>query len=559
MNALQPSLGAGAWEIDLTHFPRPPSPICRSLYTTVFPAGLAEGMAQMGLLLETLQLKVAPGGYIYTQPKLVAAPAGAPPPPNFVLWLLSRLHPTLRARNRRVKEVIRRRAWREDADLFADEVRPELMARHQALLAEDVRTMDEAALLAHIERCHAALERAVFLHGRFTAASQFPMGDLIVHVKRWTGASAPETLRLVAGHAPTSAGRSPVFDALVEELRAQGIGLDGADADPASVLDGLLGAPGALGRLAREWVGQVGYRTLVAYDIAEPTAIEFPFLLVAALRAALSGRRPVDQRLAEEEAALRARVPQADREAFDGLLAEARKMSALRDERTLYADYWATGILRRAVLEAGRRLAQAGRIPTAEHLCFAELEEIRSLLRGQGGPDGRVLEDRAAARRPPTTPPPALFGELHAPPSPDLFPAPTARAMRAVFAVLDAMFQDHGGSDQPEANAPVSGFPVSAGVYVGPVRLVKGPEDFHRIRPGDVLVTTMTSPTYNVILPMLGALITDRGGALSHAAIVSREFGIPGVVGCRNATARLQDGQRVRVDGGAGTVTPVTL
>ena len=54
---------------------------------------------------------------------------------------------------------------------------------------------------------------------------------------------------------------------------------------------------------------------------------------------------------------------------------------------------------------------------------------------------------------------------------------------------------------------------------------------------------------------MLGALVTDRGGALSHAAIVSREFGIPSVVGCRDATARIPDGARVRVDGLAGECT----
>jgi pyruvate,water dikinase len=72
------------------------------------------------------------------------------------------------------------------------------------------------------------------------------------------------------------------------------------------------------------------------------------------------------------------------------------------------------------------------------------------------------------------------------------------------------------------------------------------------LRPGDVLVTRSTSPTYNVVLPLLGALVTDRGGALSHAAIVSREFGIPGVVGCVNATRQLIEGMRVRVDGRSG-------
>ena len=96
------------------------------------------------------------------------------------------------------------------------------------------------------------------------------------------------------------------------------------------------------------------------------------------------------------------------------------------------------------------------------------------------------------------------------------------------------------------------GISASPGRYEGTARIVTGPAQFDKLRAGDVLVARSTSPTYNVVLPMLGALVTDRGGALSHAAIVSREFGIPGVVGCRDATQRIPDGARVRVDGSAG-------
>jgi pyruvate,water dikinase len=120
---------------------------------------------------------------------------------------------------------------------------------------------------------------------------------------------------------------------------------------------------------------------------------------------------------------------------------------------------------------------------------------------------------------------------------------------RATLACLAANFAER---TRTENDVVVRGIGVSAGVYEGPARLVVGPDDFHRLRPGDVLVTRSTSPTYNVVLPLLGALVTDRGGALSHAAIVSREFGIPGVVGCVNATRQLIEGMRVRVDGRSG-------
>jgi pyruvate,water dikinase len=64
-----------------------------------------------------------------------------------------------------------------------------------------------------------------------------------------------------------------------------------------------------------------------------------------------------------------------------------------------------------------------------------------------------------------------------------------------------------------------------------------------------------TTEAFNILLPLLGAIVTDSGGLLSHSAIVAREYCIPGVVGTRDATERIADGARVRVDGDAGEVT----
>jgi pyruvate,water dikinase len=75
-----------------------------------------------------------------------------------------------------------------------------------------------------------------------------------------------------------------------------------------------------------------------------------------------------------------------------------------------------------------------------------------------------------------------------------------------------------------------------------------------RVRQGDVLITRSTAPSYNALLPLLSGIVTDRGGTLSHAAVVAREYGIPAVVGCGNATELIRDGQRVRLDGARGTV-----
>jgi pyruvate,water dikinase len=124
--------------------------------------------------------------------------------------------------------------------------------------------------------------------------------------------------------------------------------------------------------------------------------------------------------------------------------------------------------------------------------------------------------------------------------------------MRATGIAMGALF---GSSEAPHEEALLRGLAASRGVYEGPARRVSGPAEFDRIVRGDVLVTESTSEAFNILLPLLGAIVTDSGGLLSHSAIVAREYGIPGVVGTREATERIADGARVRVDGDAGEVT----
>jgi pyruvate,water dikinase len=122
--------------------------------------------------------------------------------------------------------------------------------------------------------------------------------------------------------------------------------------------------------------------------------------------------------------------------------------------------------------------------------------------------------------------------------------------MGAMGVVISELF---GKGPKPEGPL-IRGRPVSPGVYTGTARVVQHAGEFNRLQRGDVLVTTSTSAAFNVVLPLLGAIVTDRGGQLSHAAIVAREYGIPAVVGTLKATGGIPDGARIRVDGTAGTV-----
>jgi len=142
------------------------------------------------------------------------------------------------------------------------------------------------------------------------------------------------------------------------------------------------------------------------------------------------------------------------------------------------------------------------------------------------------------------------------PPPPDAsgLPPDVARLMRATGIALGHLF---GSSEAEHDEEVLRGLAASPGIYEGPARLIAGPSEFDRIVTGDVLVTQSTTEAFNILLPLLGAIVTDSGGLLSHSAIVAREYGIPGVVGTREATGRIADGVRVRVDGDAGEVTVV--
>ncbi|MCO8127770.1 phosphoenolpyruvate synthase [Acidimicrobiia bacterium EGI L10123] len=117
-----------------------------------------------------------------------------------------------------------------------------------------------------------------------------------------------------------------------------------------------------------------------------------------------------------------------------------------------------------------------------------------------------------------------------------------------------------GAASLPEADAAdvavplVRGLSASPGVVAGSVRVLASPAEGHLLQLGEVLVAPMTNPDWVPTIRRAAAVVTDGGGMTCHAAIVSRELGVPCVVGARNATTRLRDGDVVTVDGGAGEV-----
>ncbi len=528
--------GPGSWEQDPVHFPRPVTRYFQETNTPSFKAGTNDFARFYGMLIDGLQMSYVKG-FAYKQ--VLPAPEAEIP-----------------QRFQRAEQVFAQKLWREQLRDWDENRKPSSIALHRELQAIDPDALSDAELVAYLIRCRDHHSAMIAQHMRFTAAAVLPTGDFLTHVGDWTGLPPSELLGLMRGSAVVSAGGSDEMErlkkAFAEDTAARKI-LD-SDGNPAQVLASLRSLGGEAGAAVSNYLDLVGNRLIDGFDIAEPSALELPDALLRAIRVAVSteaqGASDIDARIAE----VRASVPTTHQDEFDELLGEARLTYRLRDERGVYSDIWAAGLMRRAALAAGRRVADRGRLANSLQMLDASLDQMCALVAGTGGPSADELAGRAEYRATYTAKDvPHLLGPP-APPPPDLtaLPPSVGRLMRAIFIGLGHVF---GSSQAQNQERVLYGIAASKGVYEGPARRVSGPSEFGLIAKGDVLVTESTSEAFNILLPLLGGIVTDNGGLLSHAAIVSREYGIPGVVGTREATERIANGVLVRVDGDAGEVT----
>jgi pyruvate,water dikinase len=300
------------------------------------------------------------------------------------------------------------------------------------------------------------------------------------------------------------------------------------------------------------YVREYGHRIVTGYDIDGKTLIEVPEVIVRSILAVVD--RPPSTMPAPDAGAvgsLAVRLPEADRAELHARFEEALLAYGIRDDNGPLTFQWPVGLLRRAMLEAGRRLVEQGRLDTFDDVIELRTDEVLGLLRGADTPTAADAQARAVARaRNSLLAPPATIGPPATPPPLAAMPASLARGIKAIEAFLECMT---GARDGRRA---LAGSGIGNDVYVGRAVVAPTPEEaFLRLEPGDVLVATCTTPAYNCVLPIVGAIVTEEGGGLSHAAIVARELGIAAVVGALDATTTIHDGDLVEVDPVAGTVT----
>jgi rifampicin phosphotransferase len=217
---------------------------------------------------------------------------------------------------------------------------------------------------------------------------------------------------------------------------------------------------------------------------------------------------------------------------FDVLLEVAQRYGVAREEQARHLTLgWP--VLRRCVLRMGTALRVRSLIDDDDDVFFL----TRAELEQDGRLQAAVLQRRGQWERRRRLVAPLSIGR-----PPKLMEGLMARA-------VDAVRTPGRGLD-----GTLVGQPASPGRATGPVRVVRGPDDFDRFQQGEVLVASATAPAWTPLFGLAAAVVTDGGTLAAHASLVAREYGIPAVVGTGDATGRLGDGQVVTVDGGAGVV-----
>lgn len=550
------SLPGTGWEKDVAHNPEPITPFGTSTYMDMFDIAAKHMCDTYGLIVKTVENRVV-GGEVYIRVVPAIGPAdtkGRSAPPAALLGLLARILPPLRRRVRRAQEVVAAGRLTAVFDDWDRTWRDELVARADGLLDVDLAALDDESLVGHLQECRQHFERGGKIHMELFLPYAVALHELVEFCRERLGWDEARTIALLAGHSRAStAGRDDLAEvaAAIEGRPDVAAALrDGAD-DPVAALRPLV--PEVADRLAA-WFHTHAWRT-VNYDPGSPALAERPALVTSLLLDGVTAADDGSQTRAEAERAAREALGADDVAEFDGLLAAARRAYPNREDNIVHCDNIPCGLLRRWLVEASRRLVARGLLSRVDDGPWLLADELVAGLRGATSADDlRAAVNRRRSEYAWTRahPGPIHVGEPDA--MPDVSKLPDA-ARRLNGALMWMVSQEYPPDrDVDAADALAVGAAGSPGTYTGPAKVVLSERDFGKVRPGDVMVCPVTTPAWTLLFATAGALVTDAGGVLSHAAIVAREHGIPAVLGTGDLTTRVNDGDLLTVDGTNGTV-----
>ena len=283
---------------------------------------------------------------------------------------------------------------------------------------------------------------------------------------------------------------------------------------------------------------------------------------VRLVRAGESLERPTEQLKAEREriaAEYRALLTSdAEQAAFDQMLGLARLVFPFVEDHKFYCEHWFTTQFFAKIREFGDLLVRQGVLAETEDIFQLHHTEIDQALTdvslawsaGSQPLGARHFGPIIAERKRMLDvlkewSPPAALG-----PVPEALNDPAVRMLWGITAETLATWA---AAESDEGNE-IRGYAASPGVVEGVARVLRSVNEIGQVQDGEILVCAVTAPSWAPVFGKIKAAVSDIGGAMSHAAIVAREYGMPAVVGTGHATKRIRTGQTVRVDGDRGIV-----
>jgi rifampicin phosphotransferase len=534
--------GAGGWDLDRSHYPGGTTPIAQDLMGGC-AVGMRKAFAELGIPAETLDIRFV-DGFMYSRLRPLISPdrPAKKLPPAPILKLAVRLHPEMRRRAKTATRALGDRPWRGVVKDWDSSIRPRLEKRNDEFGSVDETTLDDAALADHLEALLQYCRESFQLHFYLHAFDLGPIGMLLADCKRW-GISPDEVVPTLAGASPSTSAPSRLLTQLRKVVAASG--------QRPSSIDDLRNLSAEASGLLDEYMHRRGRMMVTRYDLDGRTLEEQPDLLLTTILEA-SDRTAEMERATTLATELRNRVPAGERDLFDERLTEARDTMDLRDDNGPNTVELPVGLLRHGLLEAGSRLAGRGRIQDRVHIIELAPDEIGPMVREGKGPSGEELARRAVKRQAlaAVTPPARIGPEEVSPPLEVLMPAHRI----LVSAVQDVIEHMGMSSTAPPPDSPLHGVGIGSQSYRGRARVADSPEAaLDSMEPGDVLIVRFTTPAYNTVLMLAGAVVTATGALLSHAAVMARELGIPAVIGAPGALD-IPDGAEVEVDPVGGVV-----
>jgi pyruvate,water dikinase len=483
--------GPGEWTRLADHFDRPFTAEYERIFAASFEPGMAAYCELVGLPIGTIALRTV-HGYPFLHPSPLTGPDLSRTPPRPLVWLLGRVGPAYRRRARVAERALRERPWRAIARRYFESERAAAIAENETLTDVDPAALSDVDLAHHLEACEALAMAGYRRHFELHATDMFPVGLYLAACENF-GIDVAVALDLVVDG--------------IADVRAA---IDHAPGFEQCIVGGY--------DLDRPRLCECGN---AAANLGAPDLLRAPGF-------------------AERHARLSELVPDEHRERFDILLGDARAVHPLRDDNGLVYGAWRIGLLRRAYFEAATRLG-------SDLVFEATVPELVAALGAAGSLDVSELQTRADARAYwGSVPVPLRLGPASLPPL-DAFPIASRRVLAAQLMLRDL--------SERAATGELEGTGVGTETAIGIARVVDHAEDaIDRIEPGDILVARVTSPAFNVVLPLAAALVVEHGGLMSHAALVARELGIPAVVGVENATTKVVDGERIQVDAANGRI-----